>query len=235
MGYIPSAATTYSVAYLTELGRKYLFDAPDTPRYITLDNGQTIDRLKIERFALADDDVNYNLASQLASGEVLDLSGDEDNSIKGAKGRIFENIIYPGDADLPPDSITSVVYQATQNVINFDMGTNITNLPVVITQQLMTYIDSLLVTDGFYNVTPTNYGKIQTINGELIIVIQNPTSTSPGYRLRIFYPKTGINYNKMTFQFEKSPPVQSVIITNTINQTLTQAPQNLRSQSLTTG
>jgi hypothetical protein len=87
----------------------------------------------------------------------------------------------------------------------------------------MTHIDGLLVSDGAYVVTPQNYGKIKAVNGELIIPIQNPTSTSAGYRLRVFFPKTGSNYNKMTFQFEKSAPITSVVVQNVITQTITPA------------
>lgn len=223
MGALTSATTIYATAYLTELGRKYLFDSHDTPRYTTLANGQTIDRLQIQRFSLGDTDVNYYLAEQLTSGQVPDLSGENETAVKGAKGRDLSNLISPGDTVLPKDSIDTVVYQTTQPNVTWDLGANINTLPTIVTQQLMTFIDGILVSDGAYNVTPTNYGKIKSENSELIIPIKNPTTTSAGYRLRIFFPKTGTNYNKMTFQFEKSPPTKPVIISSNLSQTIIDA------------
>lgn len=223
MGAISSASTIYATAYLTELGRKYLFNSKDNPRYITLANGQTIDRLQIQRFSLGDTDVNYRLAEQLESGEIPDLSGENETAIKGAKGRTLTNLISPGDTTLSKDSVDTVVYSTTTPNVTWDLGANNTSLPTVVTQQLMTYIDGLLVSDGAYNVTPTNYGKIKVENSELIISIKAPTTTTAGYRLRIFFPKTGSNYNKMTFQFEKSDPITPVVITNTNTQTITNA------------
>lgn len=233
MGALPSATTIYATAYLTELGRKYLFDSKDNPRYTTLANGQTIDRLKIERFSLGDTDVDYRLSEQLGSGDIPDLSGENETAVKGAKGRNLDHLISPGDTVLPKDSIDTVVYSTTNADVIWDLGANINTLPTVITQQLMTYIDGLLVSDGAYNVTPTNYGKIKSVNDELIIPIKNPTTTSPGYRLRIFYPKTGANYNKMTFQFEKSDPLTPVIITNVNTQTIASAPASAINTNLT--
>lgn len=223
MGEIASATTVYAVAYLTELGRQYLFNSNENPRYITLANGQTIDRLQIVRFSLGDTDVNYRLAEQLDSGEVPDLSGENETAVKGTKGRVLDNLISPGDTSLPKESIDTVEYKTTYPDIIWDLGTNINNLPVVVTQQLMTFIDGLLVTEGAYNVTPTNYGKIQVSNEELIISIKNPTTLEPGYRLRIFYPKTGSNYNKMTFQFEKAEPLKGVVVKNTTTLSITDA------------
>jgi len=226
MGDIVSSTTVYAVAYLTELGRQYLFNSNDNPRYITLANGQTIDRLQIERFSLGDTDVNYRLAEQLDSGQVPDLSGENETAVKGTKGRTLDNLISPGDTVLPKETIDTVEYKTTYADIIWDLGTNINNLPVVITQQLMTFIDGLLVTEGAYNVTPTNYGKIQVANEELIIAIKNPTTLEPGYRLRVFYPKTGSNYNKMTFQFEKAEPLKPVVIKTSTVFSITDATKN---------
>ncbi|HWY35224.1 MAG TPA: hypothetical protein VNX68_11300 [Nitrosopumilaceae archaeon] len=223
MGAILSSTTVYANAYLTELGRTYIFDSPDTPRYITLDNGQTIDRLQIQRFSLGDTDVNYRIAELLTSGEVPDESGDSASAIKGAKGRTLDHLISPGDTILPSDTIDTLVYTTTYPNVTWDLGASTASLPSVVTQQLMTYIDGLLVSDGAYVVTPKNYGKIKAVNDELIITILNPTTLAAGYRLRVFFPKTGTNYNKMTFQFEKSDPIKSVIIQSTNTQTITDA------------
>lgn len=223
MGAILSSNTVTAVAYLTELGRQYLFNSHDNPRYITLNNGQTIDRLQIERFSLGDPDVNYRLAETLNSGQVPDLSGENETAVKGAKGRSLDHLISPGDTVLPKETIDTVEYKTTYPDVIWDLGGNINNLPTVVTQQLMTFIDGLLVTEGAYNVTPTNYGKIQSQNEELIISLRNPTALDYGYRLRIFYPKTGVNYNKMTFQFEKTDPLKGVVVKNVAAITITDA------------
>lgn len=232
MGAIVSADTIYANAYLTELGRTYLFDSHDTPRYTTLANGQTIDRLQVQRFSLGDTDVNYHIPELLDSGEVPDISGDSSSSIKGAKGRSLDHLISPSDTVLPKSSIDTVVYSTTHADVTWDLGAANAALPTVITQQLMTYVDGLLVSDGAYAVTPTSYGKIKSANQELIIPIRNPTKLVAGYRLRIFFPKTGSNYNKMTFQLEKSDPLQSVVISNVTTQTITNVAAALNNLTL---
>lgn len=219
MGLIASATTVYARAYLTELGRQYLFNSLSKPRYITLSNGQTVDRLKITRFSLGDPDVNYDLPLGLETGDIPDLSGENENCVTGAKGRTLNNIISPGNSNIPSSDITTVAYASTQNSINFNVDVAPSTFPVVTTQQLQTFVDGSLINDGVYVVTPTSYGPNVLNNDELIIVLRNPTNTTPGYRLRIFYPTTGSNYNKMTFQFEKCTISQGVIVTN-VSQTV---------------
>jgi len=218
MGLISSAETVYAQAYLTELGRQYLFDSPSKPRYLKLPNGQTVDRLKIQRFSLGDPDVNYNLPLLLKSGEIPDLSGENENAVTGAKGRVLSNIISPGASNIPNTNITNVTYQSTRQQVVFDLINAPSNIPTTVTQQLMTFIDGILVNDGVYIVTPTNYGPNRLQNNELIIMLQNPTPTTPGYRLRIIYPSTGANYNKITFQFEKSATTTGTIVPNVTSQ-----------------
>lgn len=208
MGLIQSATTVYARAYLTELGRKYLFDSLNTPRYINLPNGQTVDRLKITRFSLGDPDVNYNLPLNLASGDIPDLSGENENAVTGAKGRTLDNLISPTISNIPPVSVETVEYNSTNKVINFNSSVSPASFPVVITQQLQTFVNGTLINDGVYVVSPTSYGPNVLNNNELIITLKEPTATSAGYRLRIFFPSTGSNYNKMTFQFEKANQIQ---------------------------
>lgn len=214
MGLIPSATTVYARAYLTELGRQYLFDSLSKPRYLTLPNGQTVDRLKITRFSLGDPDVNYTLDFPLVSGDIPDLSGENENAVTGAKGRNLTNLISPGEANIPDTDVNVVTYNATENSLNFRTDIAPSAFPVVSTQQLQTFVDGSLINDGFYTVTPTNYGPNVLNNNELIIVLRAPTATSAGYRLRIFYPTTGSNANKMTFQFERANQLQGTPITN---------------------
>lgn len=208
MGLIPSATTVYARAYLTELGRQYLFNSLNKPRYIQLPNGVTVDRLKITRFSLGDPDVNYNLPLPLTSGQIPDLSGENENAVTGAKGRTLDNLISPGMSNIPANSIDSVEYKTTYASINYNTNVAPTTFPVVITQQLQTFVDGALINDGVYRVSPTSYGPNVLNNNELIITLRQPTTTAAGYRLRIFFPTTGANYNKMTFQFEKANQIQ---------------------------
>lgn len=214
MGLIASATTVYARAYLTELGRQYLFNAMSKPRYVTLANNQTVDRLKITRFSLGDPDVNYQLPLPLISGDIPDLSGENENAVTGAKGRSLTNLISPGSSSIPSNDITSVSYKTTQSSINFNVNVAPSSFPTVVTQQLQTYVDGALINDGLYYVSPSSYGPNVLSNNELIIVLKAPTLTSPGYRLRIFYPTTGANQNKMTFQFEKANQLQGTPVTN---------------------
>lgn len=214
MGLIASATTVYARAYLTELGRQYLFNSMSKPRYVTLANNQTVDRLKITRFSLGDPDVNYQLPLPLISGDIPDLSGENENAVTGAKGRSLTNLISPGSSSIPANDITTVSYKTTQSSVNFNVNVTPSAFPTVVTQQLQTYVDGALINDGLYYVSPTSYGPNVLNNNELIIVLKAPTLTSPGYRLRIFYPTTGANQNKMTFQFEKANQLQGTPVTN---------------------
>jgi len=226
MGLIPSATTVYAEAYLTELGRQYLFDSLSKPRYITLSNGRTVDRLAITRFSLGDPDVNYTLPLPLVSGEIPDLSGENENAITGAKGRTLSNIISPGASNIPAENITSVSYNSTQSSINFNSSVSPSTFPVVVTQQLQTFVDGALVNDGIYIVSPTSYGPNLLSNNELLITLVQPTLTTAGYRLRIFFPTTGSNYNKMTFQFEKATSTQGTPVTSVVSNLEPIVPRN---------
>ena len=215
MAFLASSTTVYAQAYLTELGRQYLFDSPTKPRYITLPNGQTIDRLKIERFSLGDPDVNYNLSGALLeSGDIPDVTGDNEGVVTGAKGRTLTNLISPGASTIPSTEIETVEYRATNDNIIFNLNQAANLLPAVVTQQLTTFIDGALANDGVYTVTPTSYGPNVLQNNELIITLKEPTLTSDGYRMRIIFPSTGANYNKFTIQFEKAVAQSGTIVTN---------------------
>jgi len=216
MGFILSSSTVYANAYLTELGRQYLFDSPTKPRYVTLPNGQTIDRLRIERFSLGDPDVNYNIPLLLETGDIPDLSGENEECVTGAKGRMLSNIISPGNSNIPSTDIELVEYKSTQKKIVYNLTSAPNLIPMVVTQQLSTFIDGILVNDGVYIVTPTNYGPNKLQNNELIIPLKEPTPTSAGYRLRIIFPATGANYDKITFQFEKSTTQVGTVINNIV-------------------
>lgn len=212
MGLIQSADTVYAIAYLTELGRQYLFDSPKKPRYLTDANGKTIDRLRIERFSLGDPDVNYDLPLLLESGDVPDLSGENENAITGAKGRTLTNLICPNEASfLDTDDLS---YSTTNDVIAFDLSKALSSIPTVVTQQLMTFINGEFTTDGSYTVTPTNYGpNYVDANNILTLTLKTPTTTEAGYRLRIFFPTIGSSYNTVKFQFEKGTLNTGTVVT----------------------
>jgi len=79
MGYIPSADTVYATAYLTETGRRYLFNENNN-RF----DGAGDDLFQITKFALSDSDTNYQLSDAylLESGDVPDVTGKAEGCLK---------------------------------------------------------------------------------------------------------------------------------------------------------
>ena len=89
MGKIDSASTVYATAYLTEKGRKYLFNQGN----IRFDSSGN-DLLEILYFTLSDVDTNYQTAARLVSGDVPDISGKNDNCIKATTDYTQTNLLY---------------------------------------------------------------------------------------------------------------------------------------------
>ena len=89
MGKIDSASTVYATAYLTEKGRKYLFNQGN----IRFDSSGN-DLLEILYFTLSDVDTNYQTAARLISGDVPDISGKNDNCIKATADYTQTNLLY---------------------------------------------------------------------------------------------------------------------------------------------
>lgn len=89
MGKLASATTVYATAYLTEKGRRYLFNQGNV-RFDA--NGN--DLLEILYFTLSDADTNYQTASRLVSGDVPDVSGKNDNCIKATADYTQTNLLY---------------------------------------------------------------------------------------------------------------------------------------------
>jgi hypothetical protein len=89
MGNILSSSTIYGVAFLTDLGRKYLFDPINNNRFtLTTDsnnNNVTIDAFKIVYFSMSDPDYNYNITygNSFETGEIANISGKNEDCIKG--------------------------------------------------------------------------------------------------------------------------------------------------------
>lgn len=89
MGKIASASTVNATAYLTERGRKYLFNQGNV-RFDA--NGN--DLLEILYFTLSDADTNYQTIFRMNSGDVPDISGKNDNCIKATADYVQTNLLY---------------------------------------------------------------------------------------------------------------------------------------------
>lgn len=89
MGKLASASTVYATAYLTERGRKYLFNQGNI-RFDVAGN----DLLEMLYFTLSDADTNYKTIARLASGDVPDISGKNDNCIKATADYTQTNLLY---------------------------------------------------------------------------------------------------------------------------------------------
>jgi len=202
MGFIPSSTTIYAEAYLTEIARQYLFGNSTKPRFTTRPDGTKLDRFLVTQFSLSDSDTNYRIAHLLSGGTVPDISGANETALKAAKGRYLTNLISPQDAAFA-SQITSFQYSTSVPEVRVDFSKPISTIPTVYTVQMLTFINGQNTQDGLYSVTPTNYGPNQLVNGELIIPLRDATPTQSGYRMRIFYPQAGANYNKLTIQFEQ--------------------------------
>lgn len=225
MGAIASADTVYATAYLTELGRQYLFQDGNHPRFVTLSDGTEIDKLKIERFSLGDPDVNYKLPDLLESGDIPDLSGENENSITGAKGRTLTNLISPSDAVLGTgDDVLE--YTSSQDEILIDLNKDLSKLPTVITQELITLLNDEPTLESTYDLLPKNFGENKVKDNQLIINLKEPTTSSVGYRMRIWYPTIEDDHNIVTIQFERAS-IASTSKKNFINAARKVVAQNL--------
>tara|TARA_R110000868_G_C10971024_1_gene769927 strand:- start:11602 stop:12318 length:717 start_codon:yes stop_codon:yes gene_type:complete len=201
MGAITSATTVYATAYLTEIGRQYLFQDENHPRFVELSDGTQVDRLQVERFSLGDPDVNYKLPDLLTSGDIPDLSGENEGNITGAKGRTLTNLISPGEAALATESDT-LEYTSSKKDIVMDLNKDLSKLETVITQELITLINQEATLEATYDVLPKVFGDLVMKDNELVINLLEPSGGNPGYRMRIIYPSIEEDSNIVTIQFE---------------------------------
>lgn len=88
MGYIPSAETVYATAYLTDIGRTYLFNK-NNERF----NSNGDDLFEIKKFTLSDIDTNYKTPLLLESGDVPDITGKNEGCLKTTANYIQSNLI----------------------------------------------------------------------------------------------------------------------------------------------
>jgi hypothetical protein len=201
MGAITSATTVYATAYLTEIGRKYLFQDENNPRFVELSDGTQVDRLQVERFSLGDPDVNYKLPDLLTSGDIPDLSGENEGNITGAKGRTLTNLISPQDASLATE-LDTLEYITSKKDIVMDLNKDLSKLETVITQELITLINQEATLEATYDVLPKVFGDLVMKDNELVINLLEPSGGNPGYRMRIIYPSIEEDSNIVTIQFE---------------------------------
>lgn len=115
MGKIPSATTAYATAYLTEKGRRYLFNQGN----IRFDSAGD-DLLEIKFFTLSDVDSNYQSGARLTSGNVPDISGKNENCIKGTANYLQRSLVYQiADSVVLADPLYST--SAPNNLVTFDV------------------------------------------------------------------------------------------------------------------
>ena len=115
MGKLASASTVYATAYLTERGRKYLFNQGNV-RFDAAGN----DLLEMLYFTLSDVDTNYQTVARLASGDVPDISGKNDNCIKATADYTQTNLLYQ-TVDVLVLADPSYSTSAPDNILTLDV------------------------------------------------------------------------------------------------------------------
>ena len=132
MGNIASASTAYAIAYLTEKGRTYLFNKNNV-RFDTSGN----DLFEIKTFTLGDPDSNYNTAERLVSGDVPDITGKGEGSLKATSDYEQTSMLY---------------YTVDSNALaNPLYSTDVTNNDMLINT------DTAFPVNSASDVPPTNY------------------------------------------------------------------------------
>ena len=120
MAQILSSDTIYSVAYLTEKGRELLFNQNNC-RFITDPSGNQVDLFQITQFSLSDPDANYEVGSNalLQSGDIPDISGNNENCLKSAADMAEKNLIsVDGVVNYVSDVYEYITsYSSTNNVL----------------------------------------------------------------------------------------------------------------------
>lgn len=75
MALIDITGSIYAVAFLTEKGRKYLFDPNNSGRFVVTSGNVIKDKFKITHFSIGDSDVNYATSGVLGEGLLPSCSG----------------------------------------------------------------------------------------------------------------------------------------------------------------
>lgn len=97
MGKVPSSTTISSTAYLTEVGRQYIYGRSSDGTPIRFNSDGT-DNFQVTQFALYDNDRNYRTTTNFISGQMPDIAGtSDDHCLKTASDLKRLNIIvYQG-------------------------------------------------------------------------------------------------------------------------------------------
>lgn len=153
MGKLLSSTTVYATAYLTERGRKYLFNQGNV-RFDSAGN----DLLEVLYFTLSDSDTNYQTAARLISGDVPDVSGKNDNCIKATADYTQTNLLYQTVDVL---SLADPLYSTDAPDPNNSLVLNVdstTIFPVAAGTDVPPPTTTLTDATGFETATPTRTG-----------------------------------------------------------------------------
>jgi hypothetical protein len=117
MGKVASAATISSTAFLTETGRKYLFGKNEFGQSIRF-NADGTDNFQVTQFALFDNDRNYKVSNNFATGEMPDVAGTSDNHcLKTSPTLSILNMIML-DGTIPQSFETDLQYVISDVVVD---------------------------------------------------------------------------------------------------------------------
>lgn len=135
MGSVLSSNTIYAVAYLTDLGRKYLFDPIANDRFSTDTNGNTTDAFKITYFSMSDPDYNYNITQGIVfeSGDIANISGKNEDCIKGSVANKESNLISVNGEVSGIDGVTppvDVPYILQTDIANDVLSIDTSKFPI---------------------------------------------------------------------------------------------------------
>lgn len=113
MGFVTSGSSIQGTAYLTGLGRKYLFNQNN----IRFD-GDGDDLFEIKSFALGDPDHNYLVGTNLLAGQVPDISGESEGCLKSAVDYVQTSMLLYSNFDNLATS--AVTYDVTGTFVSDD-------------------------------------------------------------------------------------------------------------------
>jgi len=148
MGHVLSSNTVYAVAYLTDLGRKYLFDPVANNRFTADGQSGIIDAFKVVYFSMSDPDYNYNIdiGNAFETGDISNVSGKNDDCIKGTIMKEEDNLI---SVNGEVDGVNGVTpgNNTTDADGNYNLGTDaVDNVSTIIIDELPIIASSTTVT-----------------------------------------------------------------------------------------
>jgi hypothetical protein len=113
MGFVTSGSSIQGTAYLTGVGRKYLFNQGN----IRFDE-EGNDLFEIKSFALGDPDHNYSVGFNLLPGQVPDISGESEGCLKSAVDYVQSSMLLYSNFDNLATS--AVTYDVTGTFVSDD-------------------------------------------------------------------------------------------------------------------